>query len=177
MRKDIIVGIIFFMIIVLGCVPTKIWTSHPEIQSSGNKYYDVQFEPLKKDNNFFVMFLLTVSNKSDKDLEIDWNQTRYIYNGKLYGGFAFEGIRPEDVKNSTIPSAVIPKGSRFSKEIAPLKLIAFVPLSGNSVGPDKSGISPGPLPAGGNGIYLVIRQNGQVVREKITLNIVSKEAD
>jgi len=177
MRKHIIVGVVFFMIIVLGCVPTKIWTSHPEIQSSGNKYYDVQFEPLKKDNNFFVIFLLTVSNKSDKDLEIDWNQTRYIFNGKLYGGFAFEGIRPEDVKNSTIPSAVIPKGSRFSKEIAPLKLMAFVPLRDNSVGPDKSGISPGPLPAGGNGIYLVIRQNGQLVREKITLNIVSKEAD
>jgi len=171
MRKHIIVGVVFFMIIVLGCVPTKIWTSHPEIQSSGNKYYDVQFEPLKKDNNFFEMFLLTV------DLEIDWNQTRYIYNGKLYGGFAFEGIRPEDVKNSTIPSVVISKGSRFSKEIAPLKLMAFVPLRDNSVGADKSGISPGPLPAGENGIFLVIRQNGQVVREKITLNIVSQEAD
>jgi hypothetical protein len=177
MRKHSILGMIVFLMIIPGCIPAKIWTSHPEIQTSGNKYYNVQFEPLKNDNNFFEMFLLTVSNKSDKDLEIDWNQTRYIYNGKLYGGFAFEGIRPEDVKNSTIPSAVIPKGSRFSKEITPLKLMAFVPLRDTSVGPDKSGISPGPLPAGGNGIYLVIRQNGQVVRERITLNIVSKEAD
>ena len=177
MRKDIMVGMIVFMMIVPACVPTKTWTSHPEIQSSGNKYYDIQFEPLKKDNNFFEFFLLTVSNKSDKDLEIDWNRTRYIYNGKLYGGFAFEGIRPEDIKNSTIPSTIILKGSRFSKEIAPIKLIAFVPLRDKRLGPDHSGISPGPLPAGENGIFLVIRQNGKEVREKIALNIVSEEAD
>jgi hypothetical protein len=177
MRKDIMVGMIVLMMIVLGCIPTKIWTSHPEIQSSGNAYYDIQFEPLKKDNNFFEFFLLTVSNKSDKDLEIDWNRTRYIYNGKLYGGFAFEGIRPEDIKNSTIPSTVIFKGSRFSKEIAPIKLIAFVPLIDKRLGPDHSGISPGPLPAGENGIFLVVRQNGKEVREKIALNIVSEEAD
>jgi hypothetical protein len=177
MRKHITVGIIVFMMIVLGCVPTKIWTSHPEIQTSGNAYYDIQFEPLKKDNNFFEFFLLTVSNRSDQDLEIDWNQTRYIYNGKLYGGFAFEGISPDDIKNSTIPCAVVPKGSRFSKEIAPIKLIAFVPLRDKRLSPDHSGISPGPLPAGENGIFLVIRQNGKEVREKIAVNIVSDEAN
>ena len=177
MIKHSLFGVIVFMIIVSACLPTKIWTSHPAIQNAGNTYYDVQFEPLKKDNNFFEFFLLSVSNKSDQDLEIDWNQTRYIYNGKLYGGFAFEGIRPEDIKNSTIPSAVIPKGSRFSKEIAPIKLMAFVPLRDKRLGPDHAGISPGPLPAGENGIFLVIRQNGKEVREKIAVNIVSDEAN
>jgi len=157
-------------------MPTKTWTSSPVNQTSKNQYYEAQLETLKKNNNFFEMFRLTVINKSDKNLEIDWNKTRYIYNGRTRGGFVFKGIKPEDIKNLTIPSDIVSAGKTFSKEIAPAKLVAWAPYRDRSVGKNESGISYGIIPEGENGINLVVRYNGKEVREQITLTIVSKEA-
>jgi hypothetical protein len=158
-------------------MPTKTWTSSPVNQTFQNQYYEAQFEPLKKNNNFFEMFRLTVINKSDKNLEIDWNKTRYLYNSHIRGGFVFRGIKPEDIKNLTIPSDIVPAGKTFSKEIAPAKLVAWSPYRDRSVGKNESGISYGIIPDGENGIYLVVRYNGREMREQITLTIVSKEAN
>ena len=87
----------------------------------------------------------------------------------------FRGIKPEDIKNLTIPSDIVPAGKTFSKEIAPAKLVAWAPYRDRSVGKNESGISPGIIPDGENGINLVVRYNGKEVREQITLTIVSKE--
>ena len=172
--------IILFLILLIGCAPTKeIWTSSPEVQIFQNKYYKVQLEALKRDQkdeyNFFVLFRLTVANKTGKDLEIDWNKTRYLYNGRIRGGLVFRGIKPKDIKNLTIPSDVVPAGKTFSKEISPVKLVAYVPYRERYVGKNEAAFSPGVIPEGDNGIYLVVRQNGQEIREKITLNIESTQ--
>jgi hypothetical protein len=167
--------IVFLLVCLIGCAPTKTWTSNPEVQTTGNQYYKAELEPVKKDNAFFEMFRLTVENKTDNNLEIDWNKTRYIFNGHARGVFVFKGIDPEDIKNLTIPADIVPPGAKFSKEIAPAKLVAFTPLKDRSVGADKSGFSPGVIPDGKNGIYLVIRTPEQEMRVNITLNIESKE--
>jgi hypothetical protein len=77
---------ILLLLLLTECAPkTKIWTSNPVIQTSGNQYYEAQVETLKRDQkreyNFFVQFRLTVKNLTEKNFEIDWNKTRYIYNG------------------------------------------------------------------------------------------------
>ena len=169
-KKMILIFMVGYMLMVgTGCAPTLVASSYPQIQAADNSYYNVRFEPLKDGFNFFAGFRLEVSNKTRKDLEIDWNKTRYLYNGRDGGVFVFRGIRPEDIKNSTIPPDVIPAGQSFSKRISPYRLLARAPLARN----DKNAgeISSGPIPDGENGIVLFVRQNGNTIQEKLTVNI------
>lgn len=163
---------ISFMIVLTCCAPTRIWTSHPVYQSVQNDYYKAKFEPVKHDKNFFDSFSLVITNKTDKKMEIDWNKTRYILNGRVYDIFVFEGVTPENVHD--LPSDIVLAGGTLIKEISPLNLVGWKPLKHRNMG--ASSFTRGPIPAGENGIHLTVRQNGKEVREKITLNIdINKE--
>jgi len=157
-----------------GCATSKIWISSPAAQTAGNPYYEAKIEPLKSVNKFFVSFRLVVTNRTDKNLEVDWNKTRYIYNGRTHGVFVFDGVRPEDIKNLTIPADTIVSGQSFSKTISPFKLLARAPIKDRYT--DKPIINPGIMPNGKNGIHLVIRQNGKEIIEKMSVNIEEKVA-
>jgi len=157
-----------------GCAVKKVWISNPAIQAAFNPYYEAQLKPLTGDYKYFVSFRLTITSKTDKDLKIDWNKTRYIYNGRLHDGLIFKGIKPEDIKSLTIPEDTIPSGHTFSKVISPFRLLARPrvrerPASG-------SGIYPGIMPTGENGIMLVVRLNGKEIVERMSVNIQEKKA-
>jgi len=162
----------FMLTLATGCAPTLISISTPEIQTVENSYYSAQFEPLSEGKNFFDVFRLSITNKTSNELQIDWNKTRYLYNGRDLGIFVFRGIQPKDIKNLTISPDIIPAGQSFSKEITPLKILAREPLIGKGKQPGK--ISPGPIPNGNNGILLFIRQNDNQIKENITVNITEK---
>jgi len=149
----------------------QLWLSDPEIQLVETSIYDAQFQPLKNENNIFVAFNLTVINKTEQDLVIDWNRSRYIHDGRGRGPFVFEGIEPEAIRIETVPPDIIPPKGRLSKRIAPFRLIAFAPLGSPGVGIATEGISAGKIPAGENGIYLVARQGERDFRKKITVQI------
>jgi hypothetical protein len=153
----------------IGCVTTKVWTSTPEIQTLSNDYLDAHLKPLKRGHNFFVSFELLVINKTNKNLQIDWNETKYILNNKVYGVFVFKGIKPEDIKNATVPPDNIYAGKYISKVISPLRLLAGTPR--RDLSKDELAISPGIIPVGENGIYLVIRYNNNKIIEKMTIQI------
>ncbi|MGB6011020.1 MAG: hypothetical protein WBI57_07105 [Desulfobacterales bacterium] len=172
-KKMALISMVGYLLMVgTGCAPTLVASSTPQIQAAENSYYSVQFEPLKDGYNFFAGFRLEVTNKTLKDFEIDWNKTRYLYNGRDGGIFVFMGIRPEDIKNSTIPPDIIPAGQAFSKRISPYRLLARAPLARN----DKNAgeISSGPIPNGENGIVLFVRQNGNAIQEKLTVKITEQ---
>ena len=175
MRNALVVIICFALTTGMGCVQSEVWVSSPVVQSTGNQYYEAQLEPLSNGHKFFVSFRLTVTNKTDQNLELDWNKTVYIHNGLTRGGFVFRGIKPEDIKESTIPADTILGGHTFSKLISPYKLLARAPLRDPRIEATESSIYPGILPAGENGMVLVIRLNGKEVVEKITLTIVAQE--
>ena len=123
-------SILLILVLSTACASTKQienWISSPTIQKGENKYFGARFEPLKGDKKFFVSFRLSVINRMDKNLKIDWNKTRYLYKGRPYGGFVFYGINPADVKKS-IPPDIITRGESFSKEIFPTNLVAFTPI-------------------------------------------------
>jgi hypothetical protein len=82
------------LILKIGCAPTLVCISTLEIQTVDNSYYTAQFQTLAEDKNYFDSFRLRVINKTRKDFEIDWNKTRYLYNGRDIGIFVFEGIKP-----------------------------------------------------------------------------------
>ncbi len=166
-------SVLFLLILLTACAPTKKiknWISNPSVQKGGNESFGVRFEPLKGDKKFFVSFRLSVMNKTDKSLKIDWNKTRYIYKGHPYGGFVFYGIDPATIKGSIPPDLIAP-GELFSKEIFPTNLVAFTPIREVVLDKKGQGIYPGPIPAGKNGISLVIMKGEQEVVEKIVLNI------
>lgn len=159
--------------IAAGCAPTLVSISTPKIQSVENAYYTAQFEPLAEGKNYFDGFRLKVINKTDKELEIDWNKTRYIYNGRDIGVFVFKGIQPENIKNSTVPPDIIPAGKSFTKDISPLKLLAREPITGTGTKAGK--ITTGPIPTGESGIFLFIRQNDNTIKEKIAVKITEQK--
>ncbi len=165
--------VLVLLIVLTACAPTKKiknWVSSPSVQKGGNKSFEARFEPLKGDKKFFVSFRLSVMNKTDKNLNIDWNKTRFIYKGRPYGGFVFYGINPADIKNSIPPDLIAP-GQLFSKEIFPANLVAFTPIREEVLNKKGRGIYPGPIPAGENGISLVILQGEQEIVDKIVLKI------
>jgi hypothetical protein len=92
----------------------------------------------------------------------------YHHNGRVRGVFVFNGINPEDIKNSTIPADIIPPGTKLSKVIAPYNLLARPPIRSRE---GEAGISPGILPAGKNGAYLVVKQNSKEKVEMLTVII------
>ena len=173
------VKIVFILIfgltiaIATGCAPTFISVSTPEIQTIENSHYTAQFEPLSEGKNYFDGFRLKVTNKTQKDLEIDWNKTRYLYNGRDIGIFVFKGIKPENIKSLTVPPDTIPAGQSFTKDITPLKLLAREPITGKGAKAGK--ITSGPIPTGESGVFLFIRQNGNTIKEKMTVKITEKK--
>ncbi len=166
-------SVLVLLIVLTACAPTKKiknWVSSPSVQKGGNKSFEARFEPLKGDKKFFVSFRLSVRNKTDKGLKIDWNKTRYIYKGQPHGGFVFYGIDPATIKDSIPPDLIAP-GKLFSKEIFPANLVAFTPIREEVLNKKGRGIYPGPIPAGENGISLVILQGEQEIVDKIVLKI------
>jgi len=155
----------------VGCAPTIVQVSTPAIQTAENPYYEIQFEPLNRETKVFVSFRLTIINRTDRNLEIDWNKTHYIHNNRSLGIFVFKGIRPQDIKDLTIPPEIIPARGTFSKEISPFRLIGRAPFR---EGINEPSIKPGPVPTGQSGILLVVRQNGKEIREKLQISITKK---
>lgn len=161
----------FVLTLVSGCAPTIIQVSTPAIQTAENPYYEIQFEPLNRETKVFVSFHLTIINRTDRNLEIDWNRTQYIHNNRPLGIFVFKGIRPQDIKELAIPPDIVSARGTFSKEISPFRLIARAPLR---EGINVPSISPGKIPTGQSGILLVVRQNGKEIREKVEIRITEK---
>jgi len=162
---------VFALTLWIGCAPIIVQVSTPAIQTAENPYYEIQFEPLTRESRVFVSFRLTIINRTDRNLEIDWNKTHYIHNNRSLGIFVFKGIRPQDIKDLTIPPDIVPARGTFSKEISPYRLIARAPFR---EGINEPSISPGPVPIGQSGILLVVRQNGKEIKEKVKISITEK---
>ena len=133
-----------------------VWVAEPEFAEVDHPRCTVRIEPQKMDAPFFASFILTLTNKSGDDLEIDWNESRYLFNGSPQGVLVFEGIDPEAVRQGSVAPQIVPPGDRFSRQLMPLRLIAWTPLSEKTA--RRRGIAPGMLPSGENGIHLVVRQ-------------------
>ena len=167
MIKYIISGVITLQIVLSGCAPTRNWISQPASQMLSNKYYDAKFEPQKDGQNYFNAFRLEITNKTGKDLTIDWNKSRYLYNNKAYGTFVFGGVNEKNVHD--LPPDIVPASGTLTKVISPLNMVAWKPLKTPHY--DTPGFSRGLIPEGDNGIFLVVRQDEQEIQGKITLTI------
>ena len=168
MRRILVAVILAVIVITIatGCAPRRIWTSAPEVARLNEPGFAVEFTPLRNGKNFIHQFRVLITNRSDAELVVDWVATRYILEGKPFGGFIFEGVNQDNI-NAPPPDRIRP-GETLTKIIAPARTIAWRKGPGYR---DQPAFSAGPLPAGRNGIVLVLTQADREYRRPITVDI------
>ena len=155
--------------ILTGCVGVEVYSSHPEVQRVSNDYFTAEIRPqLKEGQSFFATFRFVITNKTDKELKIDWENTFYLLNGRRNGPFLWEGVNWDELKKmKSRPLVPVAAGDTIWTVIFPARLV------GRGTARSHGGVqyTRGALPAGENGILLVVRQDGKVVREKMAVTI------
>jgi hypothetical protein len=135
------------------------------MQTVDNNLYTIQLSPSEQNSYSYTAFILTIENKTDNDIDLIWDRTYYLNDGKTSGGFMFEGIVYKDRNNPKPPDIVFPH-IKFQKTIMPNILVEFASRG--------SGWVANAMPDGENGIYVTLIVNGKEVREKLTVNISAK---
>jgi len=163
-------AVVFFIILFLlisGCAttPNIKFKINPEIQTTHNQLFDASIKPFDLayvPTPGYCAFILIIINNSDKELEVDWNRTLYVDNGKTNGSFMFEGIVYKDRNNPKSPDIIFPK-SEFSKIIWPSNLVTFEGMYWlhHCMGEGNKGVS------------LSIKSDGKEIRENLILEITS----
>lgn len=175
MSKSSCVALAVIPFLLLGCAYQEVqrtYTSEPETQRVSNAVFDTRIDIEKQDNPFFVSFLLTLTNKTETDLTIDWNRTRYLHKGQDMGVFVFKGIDPESVK-SGIPKEIVAPGATLSKRISPIRTLAFRSKR-ERIEPGQDRFFAGILPGGTNTIRLVVEQADHLIREEsVSFNLTT----
>ena len=159
MKKKLCICVFISLLFVgLGCASQQLWRAEPNMQQASNEYYVATISPIFIFDGY-KGFLLYIHNKSPEDLDVVWENTFYIYNGKKEGGFLFRGMRSGDKLDT--PSII--SGSMFSKEIFPAKLAEFSTLAMSTI--------YNPMQPGENGILLTVKVGEKKITETLTLNV------
>jgi len=162
------------LVILYGCAGTGkrlIWKSDPSIHKISNECFDIEAKTYCYNGNPAYIrgcrfFDLLIKNKTDKNIEINWNKTFFIDEGQTNGGFMFEGIVFKDRNNQKPPNIIFGKG-KFQKSIYPNVLVYYEP--GQFLGWHHEKMQPGE-----KGIFLTLSIADQEISEKIILNISSE---
>jgi hypothetical protein len=150
-----------------GCVPQHVWKCQPETQKVQNEAFDAEISPYCTSVGCEA-FMLKVTNKSHKNLEINWDKTLYVSKNQTCGGFRFEGEvkKEQHYKN---PADVIRPGESLTKSIWPNNLKYY------SAG--KYGGWLQTMSSGENGVYLTVGVEGREISEKLTVNLTAINID
>ena len=170
-----------------GCVPNYYRPSYTPYTPTTPQKKDYQFDKSKSaynDSKISVSlsercnpytgsvegFVLNIENKTHNDMNLVWNETYYLSNNTVNGGFMFEGIvysRRTDPKQDLI---LLPN-TKQEIVLFPNALVDYMPPPslGSSVLP--GGWSHQDIGTGEYGAYIKIRGKGIDKRIKLTLNI------
>lgn len=163
------VAVITMAVFIGGCATPMAWRGEPSPATVNSEHFSADVAPVCTDGRMgetggCTGFILKVTNKTAKDIEINWNKTAYIRGGQTSGGFMFDGIVYNDRAAQKPPDVVFANGS-MEKAIWPNNLIDFL---GSRYGWHHS-----PMPEGENGVYLSVVADGKEINQKITVRITS----
>jgi len=152
-----------------ACAGVEVYFSNPEVQRVSNDYFTAELEPqLKPGQSFFATFRFAFTNKTNQELKIDSENTYYLINGRSNGRFLWEGVTWDGLKEiRSKPLVPVAPGDTITMIIFPKKLVG----RGSAMATGGVQYTMGPLPEGENGILLIVRQNGKVIREKMVVSI------
>lgn len=175
MQKRMIPVWPILMAMVWGCAAhtgPKQWNSHPATQAVVRPGYAIELSAVREDKPFFTAFAITIKNSGSQPLKVDWQKSRYLHKDKPNGRFMFAGLTNEAIKQA-LPADTIAPGGRLAKKIWPINLVTFAPYRDGTVGAGTSGFSRGVIPAGENGIRLVLQTAGKAAVESLSIAISS----
>ncbi|MDR1660433.1 MAG: hypothetical protein LBR94_08890 [Desulfovibrio sp.] len=135
MRKIIHVLLAVVFVGVVGCVqnaysPTSISVTRDcyEADTSKAAYEDKEIKltiaPVFVEVGFINAFNMSIENKTNNDISIDWKNVYFIENGRPNGGFMFEGVMYAKRNEPQQPFLVFAKSSNNIK-IYPVNYVAF----------------------------------------------------
>lgn len=163
MKKIRILTIFLFLALFTGCVGTEYTFSNMEVPSK-NKDLSFSITPTGKSISAgYSAFILEIENKTNRDMEIDWNRTNYVKNNSTNGTFMFEGILYKD-RNAPKSNDVIFANSTFQKVIYPNNYVNF----------DSYGWSHYGTGSGVQGAYVTIIDDKKIIKEKVLVDIQEK---
>ncbi len=144
------------MTLLVACSTNQIWKSSPIKQAAKNGCFDTRIDPAY-DQNKIIGFDIKVKNNCKEDVQIIWDKTLFVYNGKTLGNFIF---RNEDYKScgKKRSAETIKGGAVISRRIFPMELTDFDhPFT--------------PLREGKNGVYVTVKKGLRGYHETLSLNI------
>lgn len=165
----------FFVTGWMGCAANMVSVSEPAVQTVVKPEYEIQFEPIKQVGTAFSIFRLTIKNQTDASLRIDWHRTPYLFKGERHGMFVSKDSEPGNVRDRTKRYEAIEPGATYTKDIAPLELVAYAYTKYNQE-IDTAPFSAGPIPAGKSGIILRLRHKDKDFNERIEVEITDRES-
>lgn len=164
--KLLVLTILSFFVLQ-GCTTTGAeyaWKNHQTNEPSNNDTFDATVS-LSSCNELWgtcKAFFLVVKNKTNKDMELNWNKTLFIDHGQTSGRFMLEGTQYSN-RNNERSSDVIFAGGTLRKNIWPNSLVYY-----SNVGGRFGGWTNLEIPKNREiGIYLTIDIDGVEVNRKI----------
>ena len=157
-----------------GCAHKQVYTSNPPLQTVGTPLFEVKLEPLHAEGyDYYNRFRFEFTNKSNKELVVNWSQSFYLQNGKRYGRFGWQGLTFEQLRGlQDEPDIATAPGGTEKLVIFPLQLIGWreqgVRMKAKT---PEAGFTHGVIPAGENGLSLAVLDNGKLVRKDILVKI------
>ena len=163
-------------LIFTGCATATVpvYTSNPATHTFQNDVFVGELEPrLASGKHYFDSFRFVFTNKSSTDLQIDWQNTFYLHNGKKFGRWGAEGWTIEQLKErEEQPLVTVSPGNTLSGLIFPLELMARSRVADVDRGDDSF---RGIIPEGESGMLLTVRQGGREIREELNFRITTTQ--
>jgi hypothetical protein len=155
---------------IIGCAAGRQWSASPGL--ANNQFFKATVSPITTDSGWInpstrkrcTSFDIEIRNHTNQNLELIWDKTLYIQNGKTSGGFMFEGVVFKDRNNPKPPDIIFPNDI-FQKTIWPNILVSFVSGQYGSAWVHDN-MTPGEV-----GVYLTIRVDGKEINEKIVTQL------
>lgn len=118
MKKITTIGALVLTFLVAGCATVPYVPKNPPSAPIVGKLVTGSLIAVCDDPKDCKFFELTLKNKTEETVEIDWNRSYYINNGRADGGLYFDGIVVAQRNNPRAPDIILPNSS-FQKKLAP----------------------------------------------------------
>jgi hypothetical protein len=108
----------FVVAALSGCATVPVALVNPPTATFNNDLVSGTLKLMCDKMTDCKMFELTINNLTNETIEIDWNRSYYINNGKADGGLYFDGIVVAQRNNPRSPDIILPK-MQITKNLVP----------------------------------------------------------
>ena len=165
MQRNLIGLLLIGIVVVLSVGCAARYAAVPEAKTVENEYFKAEVVPISRSGggpaHGYQGFLLSVQNKTPRNIHIDWNETLYINGAEPDGRFLSEGMLYLS-RNHLQPPDIVFFNSTLEKAIWPNSLIHYSPYRPWGYAKMQSGT---------HGVYLSVKVDDRNIREQLLFSI------